>query len=160
MYASRSSTWESRSLSLPLCPIPPWQVVIVWFLYVVYYDWYLCLSFLSMVLSSECTQLLLLLWCPVMCRAFYVSSTVESLIRQEQQWPILLPGHLHVRFCKASLGNSLPGWVSDDPFHLGCTIWYCSTVRSLHHGPSVKVQVRWLAGSLSISGAIIRRHLL
>ena len=37
-----------------------------------------------MVLSGEHAQSLLLLWCPVMCRAFYVSSKVESLTRQEQ----------------------------------------------------------------------------
>ena len=33
-----SSTWESRYLSLPLHPVPLWQVVIVWVLYVVQYD--------------------------------------------------------------------------------------------------------------------------
>ena len=79
------SLWELRSLSLPVCPVPPLQVVIAWVVYVVQYEWYLSLSLLSMVLSGECVQLLLLLWFPVMCRAFYVSSIVKSLTRQEQQ---------------------------------------------------------------------------
>ena len=81
-----SSTWELRSLSSLVCPVPPWWVVIAWVLYVVQYDWYLSPSFLSMVLSGECAQSLLLLWHPVMCRAFYISSIVESLTRQEQWW--------------------------------------------------------------------------
>ena len=33
-----SSTWELRSLSLPVCPVPLWQVVIAWVLYVAQYD--------------------------------------------------------------------------------------------------------------------------
>ena len=65
-----SSTWELSSMSLPVCPVPLWQVVIAWVLYVAQNDWCLSLSFPRTVLSGECTQLLLLLWCPVLCRVF------------------------------------------------------------------------------------------
>ena len=81
-----SSMWELRSLSLHVCPAPLWWVVIMWVLYVVQYNWYLSLIFPRMVLSGECTHSLLLLGHPVMCRAFNVSSMVESLTRQEWQW--------------------------------------------------------------------------
>ena len=58
------------------------------------------------------------------------------------------------------------GQVSADPFHLGCTVWYCSTARSFIMAHSVKVQdgvflmiEQWwlLASSPCISGAVIRR---
>ena len=78
-----SYVWELSSLS-SVCPAPPWQVVIAWVLYVVQYDWYLSLIFPSMVLSGEHAHSFLLLWYPVMCTAFYVSSVGESLTRQEQ----------------------------------------------------------------------------
>ena len=81
-----SSTRELSSLSSPVCPVPPWQVVIVWVLYIAQYEWHLSPIFPSMVMSDEYTCSLLLVQCPVMCRAFYISSVVESLARQEWLW--------------------------------------------------------------------------
>ena len=78
-----SSKCELRSLSLYACPGPLWQVVIAWVLYVAQYDWYLSSSSLSMVLSGENAQSLLLLGQPAMCSALYGSSMLQSLPRQE-----------------------------------------------------------------------------
>ena len=131
-----SSTWKSRSLSSPVCPVSLWWVVIASILYVMQYDWYLfqvswAWSWVVNVLNYFfCCSILLCAEC------FYISSIVQSLTRQKQWWACCCvvsssPDQFPLTFCKASLGNSLPSWVSTDPFHLGCTIWYCSTVRSL-----------------------------
>ena len=75
-------------------------------------------------------------------------------------WPTLLLGHLPVRFHEVLLGNSLFGWVSTDLFCLGHTILPYNTVPL--SGVSLWQQckgINWLAGSPSISGAVIRRCL-
>ena len=62
------------------------------------------------------------------------------LPRQEQQLACCCVVHSSpwvssVRFHEVLLGNSLPSWMSSDLLHLGHTIQYCSTMRSLIIAP-------------------------